>query len=277
LLILRVGHFHVEDYVGKRLMTLTPSFKGYQHAHSKHREAAHAMHHAEIKGRMAAAGISHYAHRYMNGCSMLPLARSLLAATALAFEADYIFWADDDIFWRAEDVISAVQSGLPIVGFPCFHKPEDDGQVHFRLNYDPLDGDEYVEKEKDWRQVLMVGTGAMLVKAEVFHALKRTRPHFQNPEYAKAFPNINAGPHLHDYFPTGVRDLHGIPVFCGEDVSFCLEADKVGYPVMLHGNSVTIHCRGDLGAICDYAAIRRDVRLVDSNTLVSPGSGLVGV
>lgn len=250
-----------------KLVGLVPAFHGVEGAHPDHKLAKERMlSHPDALAQLKAVGIETVLFRHIERCSMLPMARSLLVAIALAEDADYVLWVDDDIWWRVEDVCAAVASKLPIVGFPCFHKPEPDGSRPFRLNYDIFDGEAVVETDKDWRHVLMIGTGLMLVKTEVFRAQQRVAQKFIKPDFEAICP-ADIQPHvtrnMYEYFSGGVRPMKGDNYYCGEDVIWCMDADKVGYPVMMYCRGVTAHMlRGStLGSLCDYARIREDVRV----------------
>jgi hypothetical protein len=205
-------------------------------------------------------GITSIVWRYLEWCSMLPLARNMLVAVALAEKADITFWIDDDIWTRVEDLATLINSRLPIVGMPCLHKPDEKGEVHFRLNYDIFDGDPVVDVEKDWRSVRMVGTGALLVRSEVYLAMQKRQQHFIKPDFTKQLPTLDVEPHLYDYFITGPRHMKGKVYYCGEDVGFCHDAAAVGYPTFMYCSGLTAHfARNGFGAMCDYRLIREQV------------------
>lgn len=256
-----------------KLVGLVPAFQGVEGCHPAHKQAKDAMlNNPAAIMQLKAVGIDTVVFRHIERCSMLPMARSLLVAIALAEGADYVLWVDDDIWWRVEDVCEAVRSKLAIVGFPCFHKPEPDGTRQFKLNYDILDNDPIVEPDLDFRHVLMIGTGAMVVKAEVFRAQQRVAKKFRKDEFvAMCPPHLPVADNLYEYFRCGVTRMKGDDYYCGEDVSWCLDADKVGYPTFMYCRSVTAHMlRGtENGSLCDYLQIREDVRqgLVDKLSL----------
>jgi hypothetical protein len=202
-------------------------------------------------------GVDHHLiFEFVDGMSLLPWARSLNIAACLGQGADYIFIVDDDVWFRREDIASAIKSDLPIVGFPVFLKTED---INCRtLNYSVLPGDKFVDPDKDFRHVARIGTGAMLVKAEVFRALQKTRPFFLCEGFQSMRPEFKIQENCYDYFPTGVRDLDGAPRYIGEDYGFCMEAASVGYPAFAHGTSVTAHMIAghDDGFLCDMNQMR---------------------
>lgn len=197
----------------------------------------------------------------VEGLSLLPMARSLLASACLAFGADYIFMVDDDIFFRSEDIRAAILSDLPIVGFPCLLREEespDNGPKTHTLNYSVFPDEPQIMPDKDWRQIAAIGTGAILIKREVFIAMQRHRPWFRSDMWVDTFKEAgyDVDPHTYDYFPTGVRELRGSPRYVGEDYGFCHEAQTAGYPIYLYGSSVTCHFHGSHGVLCDYASVR---------------------
>jgi len=241
-----------------RLIGLVPALRGIDGCHPEYHNAKMRLFNS--MDQLNAVGVTEMKFRHVEYCSMLGLARNLLVAVALSEDADITFWVDDDVWFRVEDLCAAIASRLPIVGFPCFHKPENDGQVHFRLNYDIFDNEPIVEVDKDWRHVKMVGTGAMMVRSEVYRAMQRRAPSFTKPDFEAQMQPLVLGPHLYDYFPIGVREHKDKRYYCGEDVGFCYEAGAAGYPVHLYCAGVTAHMRGQFGAICDYRAIREQVR-----------------
>lgn len=243
-----------------KLMVLCPAGRGRDGCVEHHKSAIESM---RTVGRSAlmSVGISHVELRYLEFCSMLPLARNLLAAIALAESADITFWVDDDIWFRTEDLVTAIASQLPIVGLPCLHKPDQNGEMHFNLNYDIFDNEMTVDPDKDWRPVRMIGTGMMIVRTEVYRAMQRRAVKFKKPDFTKQMPNINVEPELYDYFKAGPREMKGSTYYCGEDVGFCHDAAAVGYPTFMYCSGVTGHfSRAGFGAMCDYWAIREAVR-----------------
>lgn len=230
-----------------------------RHPDSQHPDSVKAFENLECWGLPLQK--DHFIIReFVDGMSLLPWARSLNIAGCLSQQPDYIFIIDDDVWFRREDIVSAIQSGLPIVGFPVMLKTQD---LSVRtLNYATFPGEPFIDPDKDFRQVARIGTGAMLVKAEVFYALQKTRPFFQCEGFQSMRPHLPIQQHCYDYFPTGVRDLDGVPVYIGEDYGFCMEAMDAGYPTFAHGMSVTAHMidgHND-GYLCDMVDMRGRVR-----------------
>lgn len=159
------------------------------------------------------------------------------------------------------DVAAAIKSELPIVGFAVQIKTKDQGSK--ALNYASFPDEPHVTDD-EWRHIPRIGTGALLVKREVFIGLQKTRPWFP----AKGFnelrgKDIPIQEHTYDYFPAGVRELDGVPCYCGEDYGFCTEADAIGYPTFLYAGAVTAHMMregNNEGLICDMNEIRKMTR-----------------
>lgn len=194
---------------------------------------------------------------FTDGMSLVPWARNLNVAACLAHGADYIFIVDDDVWFRREDIASAIEADLPIIGMPVMLKTPDPKSR--TLNYSVFPGEKWIDPDKDWRHVPRIGTGAMLVKAEVFYALQKRRPWFQASGYASFRPELPIEKHTYDYFPVGVRELDGMQAYVGEDYGFCIEAEGAGYPTFAHGTSMTAHMvAGEAdGYLCDMVDIRR--------------------
>jgi hypothetical protein len=197
---------------------------------------------------------------FTDGMSLLPWARSLNVAACLAQGADYIFILDDDVWFRREDIADAINSGLPIVGLPVMLKTQN---LRSRtMNYSTLDGEPFIDVDKDFRQIKSIGTGAMVVKAEVFRALQKTRPYFLADGFQSFRPHLPIQENCFDYFPTGVQDIDGKPRYIGEDYGFCFSAMSVGYPTFCHNGSMTAHMISGVpnGYLCDMIQMRKWVR-----------------
>lgn len=254
-----------------KLMLAVPAIRGEKLANPEHIRAKDEMVSEVGLERLWNVGVTEVHVQYLERCSLVPLARNSLAAIALARGMDLIFWADDDIWWRTEDVATAVWSGHPIVGFPCFSKPIE-GSFGISLNHKVRNGDPVIEPDNDWQEVLACGTGAMLTRIEVFRTLKGSRPRFRHRSFERAIEAaLNCPPlepHLHDYFPTGVRDMNGERIYVGEDIGFCLAARDAGIVTRLHGRSVTAHMNPNNGVVCDFLEVRKSFARGDTKVNV---------
>ncbi len=250
-----------------KLQFLTPAYRGLEGCHPEFIKSRDAVMGVEAQEAFKAAGITGIDFCYLPKVSALPIARCLLTAVALAKGAEITFWVDDDIAWRWQDVLMAIKSGLPIVGFPCLHKPDETGQPGTTLNYDVLGDEPICDPDKDWRQVQMIGTGAMLVRSYVYETMKKRRPHFIKIDFEHQLKELDIRSHTYDFFPSQVRDVRGFSCYVGEDVGFCMEADAAGFPVIMYCRSVTTHYRAitpefpdNCGSYCNYLWVREAVR-----------------
>lgn len=204
---------------------------------------------------------------YVDFMTILPWARAMSVAACLAHGADWIVIADDDVWFRSHDIASSINNGLPITGFAVpLRSSNEDTAV---MNYTVFTGEKLVDPDKDWRHIVAIGCGALVVKRDVFLAMQKHRPKFTPGAFAKKYGDLPIADHLYDYFPMGVRDLEGQPHYVGEDYGFCFEAQKAGYPIFLNGTAVTAHMFGETkGLRLDYKEIREHCRTAQITELV---------
>jgi len=175
--------------------------------------------------------------------------RSRIVDTFLTSEhlapAEWLVMIDSDMTFRPEDVFRLLDTAhpteRPIVGALCFAglSPqtmyptiynlvrEDDGRFATGQIHDyPRD------------QVVKVGaTGAafLVVHRRVFEAM--LRPH---PEGFGTLPN--GTPNVYPWFVEGHVDAHGRPF--GEDISFCIRANALGFPIHVDTRVKVGHHKG---------------------------------
>lgn len=156
------------------------------------------------------------------GCSLIGLARERCVDVALGWEADYVFFFDSDMHVPTSAFLKLLRNDVPIVAAlaftgrdpitPVVYKaeeiyepdPEREGEGLIHFDYSPV-----LHYEKDaLQQVDAIGSGVMLIKAEVFKQIKK--PWF---------------------YTVGV----------GEDIYFCLRAKREGIPVYVDTRVKTPH------------------------------------
>lgn len=156
--------------------------------------------------------------------------------TSPSFEgAEWLLMVDSDMVFRPEDFRLVLESAdpleRPIVGGLCFAglTPESMYPTIYgakRLEDGKLDLDKVFDYPRD--QLVKVGaTGAafMLVHRRVFTAM--SRPH---PDGFGTYPD--GTPNVFPWFVEGHVDGDGRPF--GEDISFCMRAGALGFPIYVH-------------------------------------------
>jgi hypothetical protein len=148
------------------------------------------------------------------GLSLVGLARERCVDLALSWGADYCFFFDSDMHVPTSALLSLLRDDKPIVAALAFtgrdpitpviytaeeiyeEDPERKGEGLIHFDYSPV-----LHYEKDaLQQVDAIGSGVMLIKAEVFRKIKK--PWF---------------------YTVGV----------GEDIYFCLRAKRENIPVFV--------------------------------------------
>lgn len=187
--------------------------------------------------------------------SILPLARNQLVAEALIKKADRLLFIDDDISWRPQDIEAMIATDRDIVHAPYFLRTA--GTPVLSYNREP--GQSLLGSgDDDLMQVRQVATGLTLIKASVFSSLARDPrvEAFKDSYIAKKFPGKGM---IHDFFPMGVREIDGEPMYAGEDVCFSLLAGAAGWKMFVYRNGVVGHHHGSVNLVCDFKQLRRDV------------------
>jgi hypothetical protein len=156
------------------------------------------------------------------GCSLVGMARERCVDYALAWGADYCFFFDADMLVPTSAFLQLFRDNVPVVGALAFtgrdpitpviytasekfeEDPERPGEGRIAMDFQPV-----LHYEKDaLQQVQAIGSGVMLIKAEVFKQLKK--PWF---------------------YSTGV----------GEDIYFCLMCKRADIPVYVDTRVKTAH------------------------------------
>jgi hypothetical protein len=196
-----------------RLAVLTPSLTGQVH-----------LEHAESVGDLRIECIRRRINmkRFFNkGCSILPKARNVLTAAALAFDPDWILWVDGDIAFDARDVFRLIDHGKDLIAAAPQRRTKhwgEQGTVACDTGTQaPVRGPDGLVKARG------LATAFMLVRADVFIRLAETGK-------APAYQTRDAGPSVKDQLRQWFWyefDEDGFDV--GEDYYFCRRAAELGY------------------------------------------------
>ena len=196
-----------------RLAVLTPSLTGQVH-----------LDHAESVGDLRVECIRRRVHMkrvFNKGCSILPKARNVLTAAALADNPDWILWVDGDIAFRAQDVFRLIDYNLDIVAASPQRRTKRWGEPG-SVACDT--GTQYpVRSENGLIKSRGVATAFMLVRADVFRALAGTE---DAPAYKTRDAGASVTADLLRWFWYEM-DEDGFDV--GEDYFFCRRAAKHGF------------------------------------------------
>ncbi|CAB3774659.1 hypothetical protein [Paraburkholderia humisilvae] len=142
--------------------------------------------------------------------------------------ATHLFFIDSDMSWRTADVMRMLEYGnLDVVGAMCPRKEYDWERIAriARARPDlpasdlPLYGVKQILEipvQDDVMEVEAIGTGMMLIRREVFEALKNAHPEW-----------LQGGHSIHSqtfaYFG-GARNADGV----SEDIAFCADVRSIG-------------------------------------------------
>jgi GT2 family glycosyltransferase len=149
-------------------------------------------------------------------------ARNDMVARFLAMDADWLLMVDADMVWKPGDLdalfAAADPMGRPILGALCFGARFDDSNVFPAMLMDDGNGGLYRLENYPRNQIVRVtATGAafLLVHRRVFEHMAEHFP----PNRPKVFFAIS-------YLANGER--------IGEDVHWCLQAGRLGFPIHVH-------------------------------------------
>lgn len=196
-----------------RLAVLTPSLTGQVH-----------LDHAESVGDLRVECIRRRVHMkrvFNKGCSILPKARNVLAASALLDNPDWILWVDGDIAFNSQDVFRLIDHNLDIVAASPQRRTKRWGEAG-SVACDT--GTEFpVRSANGLIKSRGVATAFMLVRADVFRTLAGT-------EDAPAYRTRDAGPSVTaDLFRWFWYEMDEDGFDVGEDYFFCRRAAKHGF------------------------------------------------
>lgn len=150
---------------------------------------------------------------YIND-TYIPIARNTAVAIATDMKATHLMFIDSDMSFPAQGIDALVERDKDIIGGLYFGRKTP---LPVALDVDPELGTmRFLPKVPRWDEpfkVPVVGTGFMLIKMDVFN--KIPRPHFLQGDITEF--GVKQAPYPKDQV--------------GEDVFFCLKANKYGIDV----------------------------------------------
>ena len=172
------------------------------------------------------------------GCTILPDARSMCLAQALAWGADKIVFIDDDMSWTPPDFRwLCLHKVKACTGVYAQRKTNDTEPTTIAIKF--LRGE--LPKETGANGLVEVesaGFGFIRFDREIFDAL---RPHTQKMTEGSLSASVND--HFRDWFPYGfsdqgrsVKESAGLDTpysRTGEDLHFCRRIRQLGFPLWL--------------------------------------------
>lgn len=164
----------------------------------------------------------------VTGNSILPDARSLCLAQALAWDADKFVFIDDDISWTVQQLVFLIAHKVPIcTGYYATRRVNDDDPtcitVKFRDDTRKTDENGLIEIDG-------AGFGFFRFDRKVIEAMREgCKPMFD----AAMAPEINE--HFRDWFPYEMNWSEGRQAYSrgGEDISFSRRAREKGFATYL--------------------------------------------
>lgn len=150
--------------------------------------------------------------------SLIHKSRDLLVVEALKTDPDYILFLDSDLKFPAWTLGRLLSLDKDIVGATYIRRSPP-----HELLVKPLPGTEKMVVNGGVHEVMLVPTGCLLVKADVFRRIGR--PYLRSPSFER---NDSTPQMLRDY----VLDEHK-PCTVGEDTWFCAAARNAGYQIWL--------------------------------------------
>lgn len=175
---------------------------------------------------------------FMFNESLITRARNGLAHQFLESDATHLFFVDADIKFNPADAYHMIQADVPLI---CGIYPKK--EINWPQVYQAVKEDVPIEKIGGYTgsfvvnlvggessvtvaadkpaEIMAGGTGFMLIKREVFEALKPITPTYKND-----LPNLGIGTVMYDFFQTShCKDTGRL---LSEDYHFCVKYREVG-------------------------------------------------
>ena len=162
------------------------------------------------------------------GCSILPDARSMCVAQALAWGADKLVFIDDDISWTVQDfVFLCAHKQKAVTGYYCTRKSNSDDPTCITVQFKD---DNRTTDESGLMEVRGAGFGFIRFDREIFDKLE--------PLCARMYDNAlppDVNNCYSDWFPYGLTYSEEKKAYhrAGEDIQFCHRIAELGYPLFL--------------------------------------------
>lgn len=206
----------------------------------------------QIFGR---AGVQMY-YSYMMNESLITRARNSMAYDFMNSDATHLMFIDADISFNPNDIVSMIQADKDII-CGLYPKKEINWQLVERavqkgVAYQDLpaftgsfvvnladDAKEATGKRNQPMEIANGGTGFMLIKREVFEALKDKVPTYTNDmvQVTEKNPQVKV---IHEFFATSIDEKSNR--LLSEDYHFCKLARQHGFKVYAAPWATLAHC-----------------------------------
>lgn len=220
-----------------KLFVATPMYGGLCHGNF----AMGMVESVQVFGR---AGIQMY-FSYMMNESLITRARNSMAYDFMQSDATHLMFIDADIGFNPNDIVSMINADKDII---CGIYPKKEinwlqveGAVKSGVSYQDLPrwtgsfvvnlvggAKEQTGKLSEPMEIANGGTGFMLIKREVFEALKDKVPTYTNDMYQITDKNPQVKV-IHEFFATSIED--DTNRLLSEDYHFCKLARQYGFKV----------------------------------------------
>jgi len=170
----------------------------------------------------------------VQGDSLVSRARNNLAYQFLKHDktdAMYMMFIDSDIHFKPEQIAQLRSHNMPVVAGLYFLKNLQPRPV---LNAP-------VSKQGNLVQVKEVGTGFLMIRRDVFGAMKEAF----DLQYAACNNEPNQEEPRFEFFPVGRIDRSPSSVLLSEDYYFCRLLEKIGIPIYVDDRCIVGH-RGNI-------------------------------
>lgn len=192
----------------------------------------------------------------MNGCSIIPLGRSVMFSKALTDPNwTHMMWIDDDIGWKPEDIMFLLMHDKDIIGgsYPKKTYP-------IQVTHNPLKNSKGYE-DKRLQEVKAIPTGFMMLSRKLCEDMAK---HYEHLKFtfgdSQDYPYIDVfGCSLyHDpKNPELTKDTSGY--YLTEDYAFCQRARDIGYSIYLSKKIALSHTGEHTFEFADKKGHRYDV------------------
>ena len=163
---------------------------------------------------------------YYNGDSLVTRARNAVSAAFMDMpEVDYLMFIDSDIHFHRWQIQRLREHNKGIVGGVYLKK---------KLPYQPVCNNK-IGSEGDLTIMREIGTGFMMIRRDVFEAMKEA---FPERKY-KPYPHERQSENYYNFFDVGVDDDNGY--YLSEDYYFCKLARQLGFNVYLDQEILVEH------------------------------------
>lgn len=163
---------------------------------------------------------------YYNGDSLVTRARNAVSAAFMDMpDVDYLMFVDSDIHFHRWQIKRLREHDKGIVGGVYLKK---------KLPYQPVCNNK-IGQEGDLTLMREIGTGFMMIRRDVFEAMKKAFPERKYKPYAHERPSEN----YYNFFDVGIDEDNGY--YLSEDYYFCKLARELGFNIYLDQDILVEH------------------------------------